>query len=422
MDEFQDQFQDMQKKIQALRGKYLFGKNAHDLCLVPSVKIPHKFKVPDFKKYKGAPGHDIENCFALKSKVRRLIQSGILSFENSSPNVQANLLPKHSNATVNMVEGCLGRDPRGYVVVKRDLQEMMDQNIIQVTRDINEDEHEVNVKVPRLNLPEPIVIAYNGQKIVVSPLVIQLAGPMPYKSDKVVPYKYNATMVADGKEVHIPIFPYVVNNADVSGVTQNGRVFTAANPIGSENVVIEKSTQEKTSVIQVGQSNIGNQNVDQDEILKLIKKSDFNVVDQLSDTPSKISVLSLLMTSEAHREALQKVLEKSYMDHDAKIDQFDGIVANITACKNLSFNDEELLDKGRNNNLAMHISMNCQEDALSNVLVDTWSSLNVMRKSTLSKFAYQGAPMRFSGVVVKAFDGSRKTVIGEFDLPIKIAP
>lgn len=53
MDEFQDQFQAMQKEIQALRGKYLFGKNAHDLCLVPNVKIPHKFKVPDFEKYKG---------------------------------------------------------------------------------------------------------------------------------------------------------------------------------------------------------------------------------------------------------------------------------------------------------------------------------------------------------------------------------
>lgn len=30
----------------------MFGKNAHDLCLVPNVKIPHKFKVPDLEKYK----------------------------------------------------------------------------------------------------------------------------------------------------------------------------------------------------------------------------------------------------------------------------------------------------------------------------------------------------------------------------------
>lgn len=43
----------MQKEFQALRGKDLFGRNAHDLCLVPNVKIPHKFKVLNFKKYKG---------------------------------------------------------------------------------------------------------------------------------------------------------------------------------------------------------------------------------------------------------------------------------------------------------------------------------------------------------------------------------
>ena len=79
------------------------------------------------------------------------------------------------------------------------------------------------------------------------------------------------------------------------------------------------------------------------------------------------------------------------------IGQFDGNVSNITACNNLSFSNEELPEQGRNHNLALHISMNCQEDALSNVLVDNNSSLNVMPKSTPSKLSYQGAPMRFSG-------------------------
>ncbi|XP_050889611.1 uncharacterized protein LOC127094889 [Lathyrus oleraceus] len=261
-----------------------------------------------------------------------LMQSGILSFEDSSPNVQANLFPKQCGAIVNMVEGCPGKyqtfdvnlirkylvemhanlcelsyyehdhaschicskDPQECVVLKKDLQEMLDQNLIQVTRDRNEDDHEF---------------------------------------DKVIPYKYNVAMVENGKEVHIPSFSYVVNIVD---------------------------------------------NADQGEVLKLIKKSDFNVVDQLLHTPSKISVLSLLMSLKAHREALQKVLEKAYVDHD--------------------------------------------EDAMSNMLVDTSSSLNVLPKDTLSKLSYQGSLMRFSGVIVKAIDGSRKTVIGEVDLPIKIGP
>jgi len=39
--------------MKALCGKELFGKNTHDLCLVPNVVIPPKFKVLDIQKYKG---------------------------------------------------------------------------------------------------------------------------------------------------------------------------------------------------------------------------------------------------------------------------------------------------------------------------------------------------------------------------------
>lgn len=37
------------------------------------------------------------------------MQSGILSFEDSGPNVQANLFPKHGGSIVNMVEGYPGK-------------------------------------------------------------------------------------------------------------------------------------------------------------------------------------------------------------------------------------------------------------------------------------------------------------------------
>jgi hypothetical protein len=52
-DALQDQYEKMQLEIKALRGKNLFDKNVHDLCLVSNVKIPPKFKVPEFEKYKG---------------------------------------------------------------------------------------------------------------------------------------------------------------------------------------------------------------------------------------------------------------------------------------------------------------------------------------------------------------------------------
>jgi len=145
-------------------------------------------------------------------------------------------------------------------------------------------------------------------------------------------------------------------------------------------------------------------------------------VDQLLQTPSKISILSLLLSSEAHRNILLKVLEQAYVDHEVTEDQFSGIVGNITACSNLWFGEDELPEAGKHHNLALHISMNCKADMLSNVLVDTGSSLNVMPKSTLDQLSCQGIPLRRSTFLVKAFDGSRKTVLGEVDLPMTIGP
>lgn len=90
-----------------------------------------------------------------------------MSFEDMAPNVKANSLPAHGNASVNMVDGCPGNfrifyarriwrslveihrdlclvsdcedehdgcvicsvNPRGYVIVKRDIQNLVDENL-----------------------------------------------------------------------------------------------------------------------------------------------------------------------------------------------------------------------------------------------------------------------------------------------------
>lgn len=84
---------------------------------------------------------------------------------------------------------------------------------------------------------------------------------------------------------------------------------------------------------------------DDDEVLRLIKRSKINMVEQLLHTPSKIFMTSLLMNSEAHREALHKLLEPAYVTHDVSMDQFDRIIANITSCNNLSFVIKSFLRK-----------------------------------------------------------------------------
>ena len=44
---------ELAEQVKELRGKKVVGMSVVDMCLVPDVVIPPKFKVPDFEKYKG---------------------------------------------------------------------------------------------------------------------------------------------------------------------------------------------------------------------------------------------------------------------------------------------------------------------------------------------------------------------------------
>ncbi|KAI5418536.1 hypothetical protein KIW84_042967 [Lathyrus oleraceus] len=290
--------------------------------------------------HQGVPDHNIEDCYPLKYEVQKLVKSGMVSFEDRAPNVKVNPLPVHCNSYVNIVDGC-----------------------------------------PVFKTPERVVICSSkGSDRSVSSLVIRLEGLVSYASDKVVPYKYNATMIENGQEVPLPSANSVVSIVDVIKVTRSNRVFSPMSPKVMENIVVGKKADFplvnpiNTLICQSGESSGLKVKDDDDEVLRLIKK-----------------------------KVLQKVLEQAHMEHDVTVDQFDHIVANVTSCNNLSFCEEEIPEEGRNHNFVLHISMNCKEDALSNVLIDTGLSLNVLPKSTLARLSYHDAPMRYSSVVVKAF-------------------
>lgn len=154
----------------------------------------------------------------------------------------------------------------------------------------------------------------------------------------------------------------------------------------------------------------------------MIKKSDLEIVDQLGQTPSKISILSLLLSSEAHRKVLQKVLNTAHVMQYITVDQLDDVVANITASRNLGFDEAKFPTEGYNHNKAMHISVAYADTLVSRVLVDTGSSLNVFLKRILTRLKFEGPEMRDSALIIRAFDGSRREVIREVDFPVCVRP
>ncbi|XP_050915284.1 uncharacterized protein LOC127130289 [Lathyrus oleraceus] len=57
--------------------------------------------------HQNAPGHDLDNCFALKLEVQKLTRAGILTFKSMGPNVKDNPMPSHGPSSVNNIEFCL---------------------------------------------------------------------------------------------------------------------------------------------------------------------------------------------------------------------------------------------------------------------------------------------------------------------------
>ena len=114
-------------------------------------------------------------------------------------------------------DGCVvcSVNPRGCDVVKRDIQRLMDEGMIQIVQSHHVDD-DVKVIVPVLKQQERLIIQYDnsnsksGSQRSVLSLVIRLAGPVPYSSDKAIPYPYNATVIENGQEVLLPTTSSVV--------------------------------------------------------------------------------------------------------------------------------------------------------------------------------------------------------------------
>ncbi|XP_050902856.1 uncharacterized protein LOC127115319 [Lathyrus oleraceus] len=265
---------------------------------------------------------------------------------------------------------------------------------------------QTSIQIP---VPVPFQIPVKSE----DPIVFHVPASFLFESTKFVPWNYNSTTYAGDKPIVLE--PVVTNIAGIGGMTRSGRVFAPEQPSKGKTLEGSKKKETKSSKKTIAQE-------EAEEFLRLIRKSDYKVVDQLSQTPSKISILSLLLSFEAHTESLLKILNEAHVTQDMTVNQFDDVVANITASNCLGFTNDELPPEGHAHNKALHISVKCQDSLLSMVLVDTGLSLNVMPKNALGKLNNVGTSMKVSTLVVKAFDYSKKMVIGEVDLPIIVGP
>ena len=77
------------------------------------------------------------------------------------------------------------------------------------------------------------------------------------------------------------------------------------------------------------------------------------------------------------------------------------------------FSDDEIPPNGRGSTKALHITTKVKDCTLPKVLIDNGSLLNVMLLFTLMRLPVDRSYMKHTKTVVRAFDGTRREVIGE---------
>ncbi|XP_052734034.1 uncharacterized protein LOC108321519 [Vigna angularis] len=430
-------------------------------------------------------GHSTERCMAFKRKVQALIDAGWLKFQEDKPSIDTNPLSGHGNASTNAIEvkkhelirdaskirssrrfifkellklgflngaydleracglhPCAEHSIEECVEFEKFLQDLFDRNLMQVCyEDKYEEVFAQTGMEPDVTWPEPLIIRFTRTTPAPviqgrSPVVIHTPVPFPYKSEKAVPWRYETHVVDEGQciESHFSSQdPVVENISGIGGMTRSGRIFTPPNLTGREvsnnETPMDANTKEhlKGKGVQVEETSdkADKKEISEEEaceFLKFIQQSEYKVVEQLKRMPARISLLELLMHSTSHRKLLMKVLSEAHVEHGISLNKFEGIVGNIISNNYLTFTDEEIPIEGRGHNKALHVSVKCLDHVIARVLVDNGSSLNVMPKSTLEKLPCDGMHMKPSSMIVRAFDGSKRVVMGEIELPVQVGP
>ena len=158
------------------------------------------------------------------------------------------------------------------------------------------------------------------------------------------------------------------------------------------------------------------------EFLKIIRNSEYSVIQQLNKLPAQISILALLLSSDVHRKALLKVLKEMCVPTSATESAFEGMVSTALATNQISFTDYALPPKGREHTLPMHIIVRCEDMIVSRVLIDNGSTLNVCLMSTMEQLNVDTFLIHPTTMIIGAIDGTLREVQGEIELIIGVSP
>jgi len=156
--------------------------------------------------------------------------------------------------------------------------------------------------------------------------------------------------------------------------------------------------------------------------LKLIKHNEYCIVDQLKKTPARISLMSLILSSKLHQNALQKVLNETYVPQDIEHKTMEHLVGRIHATNYLYFIADELDVEGTGHSKPLYITVRCKDCLIGKVLIDNGSALNVLPKHMLKGMPIDESHMKPSTMMTRAYDGSPRPIIETLEVELYVGP
>ncbi|XP_016732690.2 uncharacterized protein [Gossypium hirsutum] len=298
------------------------------------------------------------------------------------------------------------------------IQGMMDNREVEFCEGVQEESYvyasELALGVPKANRPVVIISRPQNSEIgarITPKAIIQKPTVFAYKDNKRVSWNYDCNVTIPGKED-------VINKEEQDEGRHHEQMKARVEPIRDETSVEKKKNVVRPELLV-------NKPINEEkarEFLKFIKHSEYSVVEQLHKQPARISVLALLLNSEGHRNALLNVLNETYMADDISVNKLDRLVGNISANNFISFSDDEIPPGGMGSTRDLHITARCKGCILPGVLVNNGSALNVLPLSTLNRLPMNSSHMKSCQNVVRAFDGTKRKVMGRIDIPLLIGP
>ncbi|XP_011008751.1 PREDICTED: uncharacterized protein LOC105114041 [Populus euphratica] len=345
----------------------------------------------------GIAGHSIHTCNAFKRKLLQLIKAGWITFEDA-PNVTTNPLPNHASGSgsVNMLE--VEHSESLKMPMDRICQMMVDAKYKEAI-----DEEVFMMEAPNKEVCRVQFTTERPPKLILTKPIVAQKGDY-----NVLPHDYGYSFESTQSP---PIF-----QAEIGGLTRSGRSFTP------EELEKQRKAKGKEGVDVAEEINNPVTEEETNEFLKLMKHSEYSVVEQLKKAPAKISLLSLILSSEPHRQALQKVLNEAYVPQDLNQEAMEHLVGRIQASNYVYFTEDELGPDGIGHNKPLYITVHCKDILIGKVLIDNGSALNVILMHMLKEILVDESHMKPSTLMAKAYDGSPRQIIGTLEVELYVGP